>query len=382
MAGSLVTGAGAPTAVVEVQPGMLVQAVTLVDENGLPVSAQIATALATTTTPVNVSAATAPTTGQVLTATSASAATWQTSPDFVNPMTTLGDEIYGGASGAATRLAGNTSATKKFLTGTGTGSAAQAPAWAAIVSGDLPAATTIAGGAVQLAGDLGGTATAPVVEAVHGTTVPAAPVSGQVLTATSGTTATWQNVSAGVFGFTTYASLGYVGATAPYTTTPNLTAPGSGTYAAGTLCLIRVDCIPGASVNGYISFAWQNASGMANSYFGLYNSAGAAVGSGTADLSSNASTYTRAAVTGFTAIPSDGIVYVIYLNGTSGVAGGPKYLTNAWSGSTPTTAKLPSQAAAPYTVTKNTTGATGLPGSLTLSSFTVLASVIPWIAID
>ena len=95
--GSIATGAGAPNAIVEVQPGMLVQAVTLVDESGNPVTpgGGTATALATTTTPVNVSAATAPTLNQVLTATSGSAATWQNpSSGFANPMTTQGDLIY------------------------------------------------------------------------------------------------------------------------------------------------------------------------------------------------------------------------------------------------------------------------------------------------
>lgn len=44
-----------------------------------------------------------------------------------NPMTTLGDIIYGGASGLATRLAGNTSATRKFLAQTGDGANSAAP---------------------------------------------------------------------------------------------------------------------------------------------------------------------------------------------------------------------------------------------------------------
>ena len=57
----------------------------------------------------------------------------------LSPMTTVGDIIYGGTSGTGTRLAGNTSTAKRFLTGTGTGAAAQAPSWTAIVSSDLPA---------------------------------------------------------------------------------------------------------------------------------------------------------------------------------------------------------------------------------------------------
>ncbi len=56
---------------------------------------------------------------------------------FANPMTTSGDVIYGGASGTATRLAGNTSTTKQFLAQTGTGSASAAPAWATPSAADL-----------------------------------------------------------------------------------------------------------------------------------------------------------------------------------------------------------------------------------------------------
>jgi len=48
---------------------------------------------------------------------------------LVNPLTTLGDMIYGGAAGATTRLAGNTSATMAVLTQTGTGAVSAAPVW-------------------------------------------------------------------------------------------------------------------------------------------------------------------------------------------------------------------------------------------------------------
>ena len=65
-------------------------------------------------------------------------------------ITTLGDTIYGGASGTATRLAGNTTATKEFLTQTGTGSASAAPAWGTIAYTDLPIATSTTQGVVLL----------------------------------------------------------------------------------------------------------------------------------------------------------------------------------------------------------------------------------------
>lgn len=55
-----------------------------------------------------------------------------------NVMTTLGDTIYGGASGVQTRLAGNTTATRKFFSQTGNSLISAAPAWLALVSGDIP----------------------------------------------------------------------------------------------------------------------------------------------------------------------------------------------------------------------------------------------------
>lgn len=58
---------------------------------------------------------------------------------MANPMAATGDLIYGGASGAPARLAGNTTAGKLFLSQAGTGTASAAPAWAGITSGDLPA---------------------------------------------------------------------------------------------------------------------------------------------------------------------------------------------------------------------------------------------------
>lgn len=65
--------------------------------------------------------------------------------DSISPMTTLGDTIYGGASGTGTRLAGNTTTTVKFLSQTGDGANSAAPAWAQVglttgVTGTLPVA--------------------------------------------------------------------------------------------------------------------------------------------------------------------------------------------------------------------------------------------------
>jgi hypothetical protein len=56
----------------------------------------------------------------------------------LSPMTALGDLIYGGAAGAGTRLAGNTTTTRKFLRQTGDGVASSAPAWDTITAADVP----------------------------------------------------------------------------------------------------------------------------------------------------------------------------------------------------------------------------------------------------
>lgn len=56
----------------------------------------------------------------------------------LSPMTTLGDVLYGGSAGTATRLAGNTTTTRKFLNGTGDGVNAAAPNWGVLTVGDIP----------------------------------------------------------------------------------------------------------------------------------------------------------------------------------------------------------------------------------------------------
>jgi hypothetical protein len=56
----------------------------------------------------------------------------------LSPMTTLGDIEYENSTPAAARLAGNTSATKNFLTQTGNGTTSSAPLWGPLASGDIP----------------------------------------------------------------------------------------------------------------------------------------------------------------------------------------------------------------------------------------------------
>ena len=63
-------------------------------------------------------------------------ATTLTSTGLSNPMTAIGDMIYGDTAGAVARLAGNTTTTKKFLTSVGDGTNSTAPAWSLDFSTD------------------------------------------------------------------------------------------------------------------------------------------------------------------------------------------------------------------------------------------------------
>ena len=65
---------------------------------------------------------------------------------FTNPMTAVGDMIYGSTSGVATRLPGNTSTTKQFMVQTGTGSASSSPSWGSLATGDLPGSVVTSSG--------------------------------------------------------------------------------------------------------------------------------------------------------------------------------------------------------------------------------------------
>lgn len=69
--------------------------------------------------------------------------------DALSPNTTLGDMAYRGAANNV-RLAGNITATKKFLVQTGTGAVSAAPAWDTILAADLPTGTTATQGALRL----------------------------------------------------------------------------------------------------------------------------------------------------------------------------------------------------------------------------------------
>ena len=88
--------------------------------------------------------------GQYLTSSGGtSAPTWTTFVGLSNPMTTLGDIIYENSTPGPARLGGNTTSSKQFLTQTGTGSVSAAPVWGAIAATDLPNPSSSSLGGVQ-----------------------------------------------------------------------------------------------------------------------------------------------------------------------------------------------------------------------------------------
>ena len=124
-------------------------------------------------------------------------------------MTTSGDTIYGGASGAATRLAGDTSNTRKFLREQAVGGVAQVPGWDTIQAGDVPtlnqstsgtaakATNMVGGNGTTLLGSIGyqsGTDTTTLLNPNVTTTKKFLSETGD---STNGTAPTWETISAG-----------------------------------------------------------------------------------------------------------------------------------------------------------------------------------------
>ncbi len=77
-----------------------------------------------------------------------------THPDTVAAAPVLGDLVVANATPAWARLAGNTTATRKFLRQTGTGTMSALPAWDTLLAGDLPAHSHAESDVTSLATDL------------------------------------------------------------------------------------------------------------------------------------------------------------------------------------------------------------------------------------
>jgi hypothetical protein len=120
--------------------------------------------------------------------------------DALQPMSTLGDVVYGGASGTGTRLAGNTTSTKNFLVQTGTGSVSAAPAWGTIAAADVPTLNqntsgTAAGLSTTLAIGSGGTGQTTANAALNALLPSQGSANGKFLTS-NGTDSSWATVTA------------------------------------------------------------------------------------------------------------------------------------------------------------------------------------------
>ena len=113
--------------------------------------------------------------------------------DALSPATTLGDLIYSDGTDNV-RLAGNTTTSRRFLRQTGTGSASAAPAWDALVNGDIPSALT-----GKTYNGLTLTANATGFQLAGGTTSKTLAVSNSLtLAGTDGTTMTFPSTSASI----------------------------------------------------------------------------------------------------------------------------------------------------------------------------------------
>ncbi len=186
--------------------------------------------------------------------------------------------------------------------------------------------------------------------------------------------------SPSILGFPGPASGGYVAWTGDYATCPCTLATGA-SWPAGVMILARLDCPPGVPVNGYISVFWLTNASLANTFLGLYTTAGSLIGT-SADQSANATGLQRIAVSGFTATPANGLLYAAYLNGTSGVAGGPSFISGGWYTHTPLTTNMPPEASPPYRAAQYGSGQSSLPSTVTVASWAYIQPYIPWLAID
>jgi hypothetical protein len=169
-------------------------------------------------------------------------------------MTTVGDTIAEGTGPAPKRIAGNTSATKKFYSQTGDGTNSADPAWSTLTSGDIPnnAANTSGNAATATVASGLATTGSAILKAVSGG-VGAAVAKTDYVPATTGSAIQKADGSGGLTAAT--ASTDYAPAT---TGTAILKANGSGGFTPATSASDYAPATTGSSLlkaNGSGGFA-------------------------------------------------------------------------------------------------------------------------------
>jgi hypothetical protein len=121
--------------------------------------------------------------------------------------------------------------------------------------------------------------------------------------------------------------LGYVAALSSYASGVLMQASGT-RWASGSVWGELLFADPSMTPNGYVTIApWAGNAALAGTYVALYNSSGVQLGI-TGDLSGVASNIRgiREQVVGWSAVPADGKIYVLYTNATGASNAGPYLL--------------------------------------------------------
>jgi len=259
----------------------------------------------------------------------------------LSPLTTLGDLLYENSTPAPARLPGNTTATKNYLTQTGTGSVSAAPAWGAIAAADLPAASTSLQGAVILDGTAGD---------IQAPGVQAAGSSGKAADAkhVHPENAPWIPADNGLLAATDLLS------TADATVQP----------VAGTLYLVKVPIRVALTATYLWTVVGTAGSGTSTgTYIGLYSSSGTLL-TGSSDIGSQLTTgfvSRQLSLTTAQALSAGSFVWVALLVNMPTMP----YLRQLNNGTVLANINL---TAATYRFATNGTGLTALPGTITPAS--------------
>ena len=273
-------------------------------------------------------------------------------------MTTLGDLIAENTVPTAARVAGNTTATKNFLSQTGTGSASALPVWGTIASGDIPASVALTG-----------TPTAPTAAALTDSTQIATTAYTDSAVAVETTRA--ETAEGLVTGNLTPADCGALawtfnpGAIWSVNQLHSLTAgaPYTWLFVAGATGTI-----------GHLTYTVTTAeSGFSGCYFGIYNSAGTLISGPTADQGGHFGTigqYTAAYGSGAPVVAGQ-LYYSLLLCSTNGatfpVFAGPAQGSSAYPGAGLAGAGLPMASVT------GVTGLSTLPTSFTTANRSTLS---------